>query len=129
MRQNAPVLEINSDQLALIDALMTCGNHSEAAKKVGISRATAQRWLREEAFQAALAEAQRRVAAETIQKLLSEQSRSVDVIVSLRDSSTPKDAVRLRAALAIVELGLKLRETLELETRLDALEAALEARA
>lgn len=123
MKQIDVKREIDPKKAELIEALFTNTNRRVIAEKIGISSATLYRWLADPDVQAALAAAERAVLSESARRLLGLQSSSIDVLVELRNNGKPSDSVRLKAAVAILEIGREMRETLQLEQRLEELES------
>ena len=95
-----------------------------AAAKAGISKRTAQRRLQNPDFLRRLAE----IRAETLRRiadlLTALNLEAVNSLLELQKATTPP-AVRLGAARAIIELGVRLRENYNLEERLAVLEKAV----
>jgi hypothetical protein len=111
---------------ALLLAL-ACGATAEgAARQCGLSERTVYRRLAEPEFRRQL----QRVRADMVQRtagaLTAAATESVRTLLELQKPSSPP-SVRLGAARAILEIGLKLREVSELEERLAELEERLAA--
>jgi hypothetical protein len=103
-------------------AAFACGATVEkAAEKAGFSKSTASRRLQDQDFQKRLAE----VKAETVRRasamLNASGLEAIKTLLELLNPSYPP-AVRLGAARSIIELGVRLREIVELEGRIAALE-------
>jgi hypothetical protein len=108
------------DQRLLL--VLACGATVEsAARQCGISESTVYRRLADPEFcahiQALRAEMVRRTAA----TLTAAGSESVKTLLALQQPSVPA-AVRLGAARAVLEIGVKLREAADTDQRLTALE-------
>ena len=108
-------------QRKAIETMLTSGNMVQAADAAGVNRSTIYRWMADDVFVAALREAE----AEAVQGL----SRSLaglgeSAAQALRDALAPsnKITVRLRAAEIVTDRLLKLRELVDIEARLKALE-------
>jgi hypothetical protein len=105
---------------ALVTALACGATVEAAARQSGLSPRTAHRRLADPAFrhlQRARADLVQRAAA----VLTTASLEAVKTLLSLQQSAVPP-AVRLGAARALLELGLKLREFADVEERLAALE-------
>lgn len=115
---------LTGPQLRAIDALLTSGNIGEAAIAAGVNRRTLDRWRREDAFVAALREAEADAVAGLSRNLA---GLGDGAAAALRDAldSGEKMSTRLRAAEIVIGNLLKLRELVELEERIGALEAQL----
>lgn len=109
---------------ALLTALSKGLNVRTAAQQAGLSERSVYRRLRTPAFREALSAA-RREALDAATAALSNASGSAAtaLIGLLRDGTPP--SVKLQAARSILELGGKLREEVEVEARLTALEAVV----
>jgi hypothetical protein len=105
--------------------VLACGATVEqAAKQVGMSERTIYRRLSEPEFQRELAKVRADMVQRTAGTLTAASSEAVKTLVSLLkiEGSPP---VRLGAARAILEVGMKLREVADLEQRLLDLEQQL----
>jgi HEAT repeat protein len=112
----------NEDRLLIA---LACGATVDtAAKQCEIAVRTIYRRLKDPEFQTRL----QAIRAEMVQRaagmLTAAASGAVRTLLSLQKESVAA-AVRLGAARAILEIGIKLREMVDLETRLTALEARL----
>jgi hypothetical protein len=102
---------------------LACGATVEgAARQCQVSESTVYRRLRDPAFQAQVREARSEMVKRAAGMLTAAAGESVRTLLSLQKDSTPP-AVRLGAARAVLELGIKVREMVELEGRIVALEA------
>ncbi len=112
----------NEDTLLLA---LACGASVEtAAKQCGICERSVYRRLEEPQFRSRLQELRTDMVRRAAGMLTAASSAAVTTLLSLQKDSTPA-AVRLGAARAILELGIKIREMVDLETRIAALEAQL----
>jgi hypothetical protein len=106
---------------ALILAL-ACGATVEgAARQCKVSERTVYRRLREPKFKARVQEARGEMVKRSAGMLTAAAGASVQTLLSLQKESAPP-AVRLGAARAVIELGVKVRELADLEARIAALE-------
>jgi hypothetical protein len=104
-----------------------CGATVEvAARAVGVSEATAYRRLRDPDFEQRLQVLRDDMVQRTSGTLTAAAGEGVKALLALVKEGTPP-AVRLGAARALIELGLKVRAQAELEQRIAALEAAQQA--
>ncbi len=111
---------------AAIGALLTHSTHAEAARAAGVSKSTLARWLRDPAFAQAVREARRHALEQSLGAL---SAATAEAVATLRASLQAEgEAVRVRAAVAILEHALRAAEVGDLAERIAALEAALEAR-
>jgi hypothetical protein len=112
-----------ADQALLL--ALACGATVEAAaRSVGVSESTVYRRLREPAFRLRLQEVRADMVQRTSGMLTAAGGEGVKTLLALLKEGMPP-AVRLGAARAVLELGMKVRETAELAERVAALEAQL----
>ena len=116
--------ELTAKQRKAVEALLTTGEVSAAAKEVGVHRDTIHRWLKQPAFLGAVREAESR-ALDDLSRLLVRLGRTATATLAtaMTDASTPA-ATRVRAADAALGRLLQLRELATLEARVAELERA-----
>ena len=113
----------NVDQLLLM--AFACGATVEsAAASAGVSKTTAFRRSQEPEFQEELRKTKAEMVSRTAGMLTAAAGEAVKSLLAMLKESTPP-ACRLGAARAVLELGVRLRESAELEERLAVLEARL----
>src|SRR5438067_2376122 len=112
----------NADE-ALLMALACGATVESAAARAGVSPSTAYRRLNEAAFRRRLQQVRADMVHRTAGMLTAAAGEAVKALLALLKEGTPP-AVRLGAAKAVLELGLKVREAAEVEQRLAALEDA-----
>jgi hypothetical protein len=101
---------------------LACGATVEAtARTVGVSDRTVYRRLADPAFRGRLQQLRADMVQRTAGALTAAGAEAVRALLGLLKDATPP-AARLGAARAVIELGVKMRETVELEERLQALE-------
>jgi hypothetical protein len=101
---------------------LACGATVEAAaRQCEVSERTVYRRLKEPKFKARVQEARGEMVKRSAGMLTAAAGASVQTLLSLQKESAPP-AVRLGAARAVIELGVKVRELADLETRIAALE-------
>jgi hypothetical protein len=102
---------------------LACGATVEAAaRQCQLSESTVYRRLRDPKFKARVQDARGEMVRRSAGMLTAAAGESVRTLLALqKESITP--AVRLGAARAVLELGIKVRELADLEARLAALEA------
>ena len=108
-------------QLAAIARLMAGDNVTRAAEASGVPRRTLTRWLTEDLFSRALEAAQTAAIADSVRHLAGALSEASAAVIRLARESED-EAIRLRAALAVVSMYRELRDAGDLEARLAALE-------
>ena len=101
---------------------LACGATVEnAARKAGVSERTVYRRLADPAFRQQIRKTRAEMAERAAAALTAASMEAVKTLVALHAQGTPP-AVRLGAARAVLELGAKLRESVELEQRIAVLE-------
>lgn len=95
----------------------------DAAKEAGVSEPTAFRRLKEPDFIAELNRVRGELWDNALGKLTAGASKAVETLTELM-TEADSDNVKLKAAQLILEQGSKLRESIEFEQRLAALEQA-----
>ncbi|HEY7310273.1 MAG TPA: hypothetical protein VH643_12995 [Gemmataceae bacterium] len=110
----------NADEQLLM--ALACGaTVDNAARQAGISPATAYRRLADPAFGQRLQQLRGDMVSRTAGTLTAAASEAVRTLLELLKNPT-SSAVRLGAARAVLEIGMRLREMTDLEARLAALE-------
>jgi hypothetical protein len=101
---------------------LACGATVEqAARQAGMSRRTAQRRLADETFKKRLKEMTAEMVKRTAGMLTAASQESVKTLLRLHDTSNPP-AVQLGAARSVLQLGMKQRESSDLEERMAEVE-------
>lgn len=114
--------ELSTRQQRTIAALLVAKDVRAAAKQAKVSERTLYTWLNENAFRAALYEAEGHLIDSATRRLLHHQEVALTVILSIMADKSNQSGVRLRAAQTVLEQLLKLRELRNIEQRLTALE-------
>jgi len=120
-------LTLTPKQELAIFALLEAGTIENAALSVGVSRQSLWAWMKIEPFQARLTDARAELFREGMNALKGSMSKAASVLVKLMDSRS--ENVRRLAASAILGLGLKANESIEIEERLSRLERIAEENA
>ena len=117
----------NAD-VALLVALVAGATVADAASRAGVGERTVFRRLDDPNFRGELSTLRRRLLDDAVAEMT---DATVDAARTLRALTGPNEAasVRLGAARAVIELGIRLREHAELEARVDAVETVLMTRA
>jgi hypothetical protein len=105
---------------ALMLALARGDTMPVAAAAAGVSERTAYRRAADAAFRRRVAEMRAEMVARALGKLADSAADAVETLRGLL--TAPSGTVRLGAARAILELGNRMRESVELEQRIAALE-------
>lgn len=111
----------------LASALASGKSNREAAEACGLTLRTVNRRMARPWFRAAVNDARASYFERALSALMAAAPSMVAILVGVaRDMRAPA-TVRVRAASAVLTHAQRLRETLELDERLTALEAAMEA--
>jgi hypothetical protein len=111
---------------AAILALLTRPSIEDAARVAGIAEKTLRRWMRDPEFKAEYLRARREAASQAIALIQQGMGGAAITMRKLMTDVNVPAAVRLRAAEAVVGLGIKGIEVEDIEARLSQLEAAAE---
>ena len=104
----------------LVVLLAGGATRQQAAQSAGVGERTVYRRLEDPAFRARIEEARADMLARTSALLTAAGAAAAGTLVRLLRAES--DAVKLAAAVRIIELGGKLRTDLELEARIAAVE-------
>jgi hypothetical protein len=105
-------------------ALVAAGQTlTDAAASAGVSRRTATRRAADPAFRALVQRLRGDMVAQALGRMASHMAQAADTLHALLAAES--DSVKLGAARSLLELGVKLRDSVELEQRLADLEARL----
>jgi hypothetical protein len=108
---------------------LACGATAEAAARaLGVSERTVYRRLKVPEFCKRLQQLRADMVQRTAGALTAAGSEAVRTLLALQKETAPP-AVRLQAARAVLELGVKMREIVDLEERVQALEEQLASHA
>ena|SRR6516162_6930390 len=110
---------------ALLQALACGATVENAARKAGVGERTVYRRLTDPTFRRQVQELRTEMVQRTAGMLTGAGLGSVKVLVDLQNDVAVPAGVRRRSARDVLELGLKFRESAELEQRLAAVEARL----
>jgi hypothetical protein len=105
----------------LITALAAGSTVPEAAKTAGISLRTAYRWLEDSELRAEIALVRARMIERAAGKLAASCVEAAEILAKLARSAK-SETIRLSAARSVLEQALRLRESLDIATRLAELE-------
>lgn len=104
-------------------ALLTARTTQEAAATAGVGLRTLERWLTLDAFTRAYRDSARDASRQAVTALLAAQLEAVATLRQAMREGTP--ATRTRAARALLEVGVRLRES-DLDERIDNLEGEVQ---
>jgi hypothetical protein len=118
--------KLNRKQEQAIAALLVCPTVEAAAAQVNVSYRTLKGWLTLPEFRSAFLAARSEVLDETVTALARHQLQAVETLA--RNLCCGVAATEVRAATAILEQSVRLRELTELEGRVADLEVAQQQR-
>lgn len=116
---------ITDRQRRAIAALLSTRNVTEAARLAHVGERTLYRWLTEPVFRAELLKAEGAAIDQAARRLIGMQDGALEVLSELLAAARAPAGVRLRAAQAVLDYLLRLRELRNTEKRLADLEAAV----
>jgi AcrR family transcriptional regulator len=105
----------------VIDALLSTSTITDAAKQAGVAEATIYRYLRDETFKNEYRNARRDVVENTIGQLQGATAQAVETLTKNLDCGNP--SAEIRAAQIILETSYKGIELIDLQMRVELLEA------
>ena len=108
-----------------IAALLSQPSIGGAAKKVGIGEKTLFRWLQLDEFQLAYKNARRQVIDQTIAQIQSVLSEAVQTLLNGMSDVTAPASAKVSAARALLDIGFKVVEIEDPESRIEVLEKNL----
>ena len=111
---------------ALLEALAAGCSQAEASRRTGLSTRTIARRLADESFKRQITAARDRMVDNAHGRIADVASKAVTTLEELLTDDSP--TIRLGAARAVLEGLTRLREGVELQRRLVAIEDALAAR-
>lgn len=125
MAQADPVLAtLTVREQRFVEGILAGLSIQAAAEQAGISRKTAFRWMRRETVRQAIQEGKRERWSSLEHKLQQYADQALNVVVEIMNGNAGA-ATRLRAAIAILDLVIKVSEYTELERRVTELENRL----
>ena len=113
----------NADEL-VVAALAAGRTLQEAADAAGVSPRTVSRRLADPAFRQSIRSVRGEMIGQALGRMADGMSEGADVLRALLAAES--ESVRLGACRTMLELGVKLRESVELEERLAVLEQRFE---
>jgi hypothetical protein len=108
----------------ILAALATGATAAEAAAIAKVSVRTVRRRLSDESFRLQVTDARREVLDSAIAKVSASSVSAVQTLTSLLELAQPP-SVRLGAAKAVLDFGIRLRSEREIQERLTAIEEHL----
>lgn len=128
MSDIATLEELTPKQRKAVEALLTQGDVQAAADHAGCNRTTLYRWLKEPTFKAALREAEVTALDSLARELVTLAGVATATIKTVMTNPIAHAGLRLRAAEIVLSNLLKIRELVDIEARLSALEQSIGAK-
>ena len=111
-------------QIKAITALLSERTGRAAAKRTGVSEKTLYLWMGDPVFRAALRSAEAGILDEVTRRLTSGQALALDALEMLI-TKAKHESTKRQAAVDWLNLSLKFIDTVNIDQRLTALEAAI----
>lgn len=111
---------LSPKQLKTIETLLTNGSVDSAATAAGVSRNSIYKWFKDETFVSELRKAEAEALTSLSRSLVGLGDKATEALRAALDDIKP--SVRLRAAEIVLGNLLRLRELVDIESRLTALE-------
>jgi ribosomal protein S11 len=108
-----------------IAALLSQPSIARAAKKSGIGEKTLFRWLQLDEFRQAYKNARRQVVDQTIAQIQSVLAEAVQTLLNVMSDVTTPASAKVSAARALLDIGFKVVEIEDLESRIEKIEKNL----
>lgn len=125
MTQTDPVFAmLSAREQRFVEGILAGLSVQAAAEQAGISRKTGFRWLQRETVRQAIQEGKRERWTSLEHKLQRYADQALSVVVEVMNGNAGA-ATRLRAAIAVLDLVVKISEYTELEQRVTELENRL----
>jgi hypothetical protein len=117
--------KLSRKQEQAIIALLQANTITSAAKQAGIGDATLLRWLQMPEFKEKYREAKQQAISQAVTRLQQAAGRAVDALEEIMADPEAREAARVSAARAVLELAFKAVETDDLTARIEKLEQML----
>ena len=122
MSQNVPLKKRSLPATALYSGASV----TQAAEQFGVSRKTVQRCMARPAFRRRVVQPRGELMANALGRMADNMTRAADTVNRLLDPDDP--TVVLRAARALLSLGMRLRDSVEIADRVQELKDELDRR-
>lgn len=119
--------QLHAGRPAAVAALAAGSTMPEAAAAAGVGVRTVARWRADPAFMADVQATRRAMIDRAAGRLAGKMTGAADVLVAIAEDAAQPAAVRCRAAVAVLDIGLKLADALDLADRVAAVEERLAA--
>jgi transposase-like protein len=107
-------------EVLLATALAAGSTAASAARELDIGLSTVKRRMAEQQFQQLVADLRAEMVAAALGRMADNMTRAADQIAALMNDENP--SVRLRASRALISLGLKMHQAVDVDQRLRSLQ-------
>ena len=115
--------EVTRRQMRIIPLLLS-KSVTEACKEARVGRKTLYEWLKQDPFKNELERCRDELFSSAMDRLKANTEKALDKIITLMDSGE-KDDVQVRCAQTLLEYAWKLKQSQDLEKRIELLEQSL----
>lgn len=116
--------ELEPKKWLAIEQLLLTGNISKAATAAGVNRKTIYEWLKQDTFKLALKEAEAEAMDNLSRRLVALADKAAEALEKVLENKRSNVNHRLKASSIVLANLLKIRELVDLEARVLALESA-----
>ena len=112
-------------QRIALEAILSGNSQREAARIAEVTEDTVRRWVREERFQAAMKAAESEMLSSVSRNLTRVGEKAISTLEAVLDSQTAPAHVKVRAADTVLARLIPVRELVDTDERIAALEQRL----
>jgi hypothetical protein len=116
-------IDTENKDVMLAMAIAAGASSTTAAQQLDLSRSTVKRRMGDADFRQLVGDLRREMLTSALGRMANNMTRAADTVAALLDVEQPQ--IRLRAARALLTLGLRLHDSVEASARMDAIEQAL----
>ena len=116
------IKKLTPKQWRAIESLLICGDVTQAAQEAGVSRTQLYKWLKEDAFKSELEKGTHAAIENLSRSLVSLGKKAAGVLQAALDDPSTQPIAKVRAADIVLNRILQLRELVDIDRRLAALE-------
>ncbi len=125
MSNNSSDKPLTTKQRNALEAILSGSTQQEAARIAEVGPDTVNRWFKEERFQAAIRTAESEMLSSVSRNLTRVGEKAIATLEAVLDSSTAPAHVKVRAADTVLARLIPVRELVDTDERIAALEARL----
>ena len=117
---------ITPKQRRFLETLIMGVSVAQACRLTGTAERTAYRWLQDDAFKKALAEAEGELMTAAMRRLLAMQDKAITQLADVLNDRTARNSEKIKAVELALSHVLRVRTAVSLEERLAALEKTIQ---